>query len=314
MLGIPVYLITGFLESGKTAFLQDVLTSPDFADGTRSLLVVCEQGVEEYDESELARLNVDIVYVENEEDLTREYLEQLQKKYRPLSVFVEYNGMWDPVHLEGENLPKRWEIVQVIALVDGSTFDMFLTNMRSMLSNIFLNAELVIFNRCSLDMDLQKYRRAIKAVNPGAMLSFEDENGEQLELGKEQPPYDLNADVIEIEDQDFGLWFLDASDSKERYDGKKVSFRAKVMIPPRFAPGCFVPGRNAMTCCANDIRFIGYICSWDGVSKLTNKQWVTLTAVVKYENRREYGGEGPVLYAEKVENAAPPAEDLVYFN
>ncbi len=314
MMEIPVYLITGFLESGKTAFLKDVLASPDFADGTRSLLMVCEQGVEEYDANELAHGNIDVVYVENEEDLTREYMEQLQKRYRPLRVFVEYNGMWDPAHLMGENLPRRWEVVQTIALVDGSTFDMFLTNMRSMLSNIFLNAELVIFNRCSLDMDLQKYRRAIKAVNNQAMLSFEDEEGNQLELGKEQPPYDLNAETIRIEDEDYGLWFLDVSDSPERYRDKKVSFRAKVMIPPRFTAGCFVPGRNAMTCCANDIRFIGYVCKYKELSRLKNKQWVNVTAKIRYEYHPEYRAEGPVLYAQEVVPTDPPSDDLVYFN
>ncbi len=158
------------------------------------------------------------------------------------------------------------------------------------------------------------YRRSVKAVNPQAMLAFEDPEGEPLELGKEQPPYDLNADVIEIEDTDFGLWYLDAMDTPERYNGKTVKFKGKVMIPKKFPANTFIPGRNAMTCCENDIRFIGYMCKSKFTDKLQQKQWLEITAEVRYENVPEYGGEGPVLYAKHLKSAEPPASDLVYFN
>ena len=314
MLEIPVYLITGFLESGKTSFMKEVLSSPDFADGTRTLLLQCEEGEEEFDEKELARHNIQIVKAEEEEEVTTAYLEKLQKQYKPYRVFVEFNGMWDSQKFADEILPKRWEVVQTITLVDGSTFDMYLNNMRSLLSNIFRQTEMVIINRCSLDMDLQKFRRAIKAVNQRAMLSFEDKDGNQLELGKEQPPYDLNAEIIDIADTDFGLWFLDAGDTPERYDGKTVRFKAKVMIPRRFPANCFIPGRNAMTCCAEDIRFIGYLCKSKHTDQLKQRAWVEVTAQVKYEYCSEYNGEGPVLYAKHLKSCEAPQEDLVYFN
>ncbi len=314
MLEVPVYLITGFLESGKTTFIKDVLASPDFADGEKTLLILCEEGEEEYDEKEYSRHNIEIVTVDKEEDLTPEYLERFHKYYKPYRVFVEFNGMWDSNRFVQNALPRRWELVQTITIVDGSTFEMYLTNMRSLLSNIFMQTEMVIFNRCSLEMDLNKFRRTVKALNQQAMLAFEDENGNQLELGKEQPPYDLNADIIEVEDTDYGLLFLDMSDTPERYEGKTIRFKGKVMIPRRFPENCFIPGRNAMTCCANDIRFIGYICKSKNVAKLKQKQWVEVTAQVKYEYAREYGGEGPILYAKHLKAVNPPAEDLVYFN
>lgn len=314
MLEIPVYLITGFLESGKTTFIQEVLASPDFADGEKTLLLLCEEGEAEYDEKEYSRHNIEIATVDSEEELTTEYLESCQKYYRPYRVFVEFNGMWDAKKFCDSKLPRRWEIVQVITLVDGSTFGVYLANMRSILSNIFAYTEMVIFNRCSLDMDLQMYRRSVKAVNPQAMLSFEDEEGNPLELGKEQPPYDLNADIIDIDDVDYGLWYLDAMDTPERYAGKTVRFKGKVMKPRKFAANCFIPGRNAMTCCENDIRFIGYICKSKFTEKLKQKQWLEITAEIKYENVPEYGGEGPVLYAKHLKSADPPKEDLVYFN
>ena len=314
MFETPVYLIAGFLESGKTTFIQEVLSSPDFADGARTLLLQCEEGEVEYDEKEFARQNIDVISVEDEDDLTPAWLERCQRRYRPQRVFVEFNGMWDVKKFCEERLPKRWEVVQIITIVDGSTFDMYLTNMRSILNNLFSETELVIFNRCSEEMDLHRFRRAIKGVNQAALISFEDENGEQIELGSQQPPYDLNADIIRIEDVDWGLWFLDMNENPDRYDGKTVQFTAKVMIPKKFAPDCFIPGRNAMTCCAEDIRFIGYICRTKHIGAISPKQWLEVTAEVHYEYRQEYHGEGPVLYAKHLKSAPEPADELVYFN
>ena len=313
MLEVPVYLITGFLESGKTTFIQEVLSSPDFADGARTLLLLCEEGEIEYNKKELNRHNIEIITVEDEEDLNPLNLEVYHKKYKPVRVFVEFNGMWEVNRFILEGLPKRWEVVQTITLVDGSTFGLYLTNVRNVLNNLFSFTELVIFNRCSLDMDLQKYRRAVKALNQQVMLSFEDENGNQLELGKEQPPYDLDADVIRIEDVDYGLWFLDMTDTPDRYRGKTVQFLGKVMIPRKFSPNTFIAGRNAMTCCADDIRYIGYICKAADMSDIRQKDWIEVTAKVAYEYAQEYRGEGPVLHVISIEHKEKPKDELIYF-
>ena len=313
MVQIPVYLITGFLESGKTTFIQEVLDSPDFSDGYRTLLILCEEGEVEYDEKEYSKKNIDLITVENEEDFNSEFMEHCQKYYKPQRVFIEFNGMWDPKKFVEERMIRKWELVQTITIVDGSTFEVYLNNMRSILQNIFSLTELVIFNRCTEQMDLHKFRRSVKGVNQQAMISFEDEEGEQIELGKAEPPYNLNADVIQIDDVDFGLWFLDMNDNPDRYNGKTVRFIGKVMIPGRGAD-FFVPGRNAMTCCANDIRFIGYLCKTKHLKELRQKQWLEVTAEVKYEYASEYGSEGPVLYAKHLKSVDPPKDELVYFN
>ena len=314
MFEVPVYLITGFLESGKTAFIKDVLDSPDFADGQKTLLLQCEEGEEEYNEKELNRHNIEVLTVDSEDELTPEYLERCHRYYKPYRVFVEYNGMWDARKFAEECLPRRWQVVQIITLVDGSTFEVYLNNMRSILTNIFSLTELVIFNRCTSDMDLFKYRRSVKGVNPQVMISFEDDEGNQIELGREQPPYDLNADIIDIDDVDWGLWFLDVNDNPERYDGKTVRFTGQVRIPRSFGDGMFIPGRNAMTCCADDIRFIGYVCKSKHTSSLKQKMWLEVTAQIRYEYMKEYNGEGPVLYAKHLKTVDAPKDELVYFN
>lgn len=311
---IPIYVINGFLESGKTTFLQDVLQGGDFDDGQRGLLILCEEGEEEYDEAALAEMNISIITVDSEEEFDADFLQMCLAHYRPVRIFVELNGMWDGKWLFEGGLPESIEIAQVITLVDGSTFSVYLNNMRSILSNLFLYTEMVVFNRCTEEMDLQSFRRTVRGLNPRAMVYFEDEEGEPLDPGMDVPPYDLDAEVIQIEDVDYGLWYLDAFDNQDRYDGRKVRFRAKVMKSRSLPSGTFVPGRNAMTCCEDDIRFVGCLCKSDFVDELKMRQWIWLTAEVRYEYQREYGEEGPVLYGISYENAEKPQEDTVYFN
>jgi hypothetical protein len=311
---IPIYLITGFLEAGKTSFLQDVLMGGDFDDGQRGLLILCEEGVEEYDEKALANMNISVVSVEEEEEFNVEFLKTCEKHYRPKRIFIEMNGMWDGKWLFGNTMPYHMAIAQVITVVDGSTFSVYINNMRSILSNLFLNTEMVVFNRCSEEMDLQSYRRTVRGLNPRAMVYFEDAEGNPLDPGMDVPPYDLDADVIQIEDIDYGLWYLDVFENEDRYRNRKVRFRAKIMKSRKFGDGIFVPGRNAMTCCADDIRFVGCICKAEFADQLKARQWVYLTATVKYEYSKEYGDKGPVLYGETYELTGAPEEDLVYFN
>lgn len=311
---IPVYIINGFLESGKTTFLQDVLQGGDFDDGRPGLLILCEEGETEYDASELEEMNIQIVTVDSEEEFNRKFLENCISLHHPDRIFMELNGMWDASWIFEGDFPRETAVAQVITVVDGSTFSVYLNNMRSILSNLFLYTEMVVFNRCSENMDLQAFRRTVRGLNPRAMVYFENEEGDPLDPGMDVPPYDLNAEVIQIEDVDYGLWYLDLFENQQRYEGKKVRFRAKVMKSRSFPEGMFVPGRNAMTCCEDDIRFVGCLCRSEFTALLKSRQWIFLTAKVQYEYQQEYGEEGPVLIGESFELAEAPEEDTVYFN
>ncbi len=314
MFSIPLYLINGFLEAGKTSFINDVLTNGDFADGQKTVLILCEEGEVEYSQSELTNLNIVSVTVDNEEEFHVDFLKDCVRKYRPKRIFVEMNGMWDPKWMFEEKLPAGIEIAQVITIVDASTFQVYVNNMKGILSNLFTYTEMVIFNRASEEMPLHAFRRAVRGVNPRAMVYFEDEDANPVDPGMEEPPYDLNADVIQIDDMDYGLWYLDVSDNTDRYEGRKVRFLAKIMKSRQFAENTFIPGRNAMTCCENDIRFVGYLCKADFAGRLKSRQWVWITAEVRNEYAREYGEEGPVLYGISYEEAEKPEDEVVYFN
>ncbi len=310
---VPVYLFLGFLESGKSTFIKETLEDGQFNDGSRGLFISCEEGEVEIDDALLRANRFDTETLDEESSLTEEFLDKCNIAYRPERVFIEYNGMWNPETLFNLNLPGKWEIYQVIMMADASTFALYLGNMRSMVGNMIKYSELVIFNRCSEDQDLPMFRRNVKAVNTSIQTMFEHKDGRMIELGKDIPPYDLTADVIDISDDDYGIWYMDAADDKERYDGRTVRFRAKILKNRKFAKGFFVPGRNIMTCCANDIRFMGFLCKSNHADELKTGQWLTVTADIHYEKRREYNGEGPVLYAKHLTTAEKPDDEIVYF-
>ena len=310
---VMVYLMTGFLDSGKTQFLTFTLKQDYFQIDGKTLLILCEEGEEEYDPMEMLRYGVVIERVEDQEDLTEEWLEEMNKKHEPERVVVEYNGMWKVSDFENLKLPDGWEIEQKLTTVDASTFQMYLTNLKPLFVEMVRGAELVLFNRCEDIKPLAGYRRSVKVVSPQAEVIFEDENGEVENIFEDDVPYDLKAPVIEIAKEDYGIWYVDMMENPDRYKGKVVEFTAKAVKPRTFPSKVFLPGRRAMTCCADDTTFLGYVCKSPYAPKLKPGDWVKIRAKVGFANVSVYRGEGPVLEAEHIE-LAEPIEELVYFN
>lgn len=315
---IPVYVITGFLESGKTTFMQETIQDPGFTTGREhSLLIACEEGMEEYDENVLKKYKTSLCMVEEKENFTLAYLEECNKTYHPDRVLIEYNGVWELKALLEMELPEDWVIVQVITLVNAATFEVYLGNMRSIIMEHFTGTDMVIFNRCTIETPRASYRRNVRAINGRAQVFFEAED-DTVEFPEEELPFDDQAQHIVLEDEDYGIWYVDAMDEPKKYVGKQVTFKGMVFKPPKMRKGSFVPGRFAMTCCADDATFIGFICKTKPdleheVEKLNNREFVTVTATVAYEFQKDYRGKGPVLYLDSLAPAEKPREDFVYF-
>lgn len=307
---IPVYLINGFLESGKTEFIKYTISQPYFQSKSTTLLILCEEGELEYEEALLKKTRTVMEVIEDEEDFTSERLMELEKKYRPERIIIEFNGMWNMKDLK---LPIHWSIDQQITMIDASTFPMYYTNMKSMVAEMVRKSEMIIFNRCDGIKELSNYKRNIKAVNQQAEIIFEDSQGEINEMMEEELPYDLKKAVIDLDDEAYGIWYLDSLDHVERYEGKTVQFVGQVLRPKSFPSDYFVPGRLAMTCCADDMAFLGFACEYEKVSELKEKSWVKVTASITNEYWPDYNGEGPVLHAVKVEKTKAPKEEVINF-
>lgn len=307
----PVYLINGFLESGKSTFLDFTIQQNYFQIKGTTLLILCEEGEVEFKDSVLKNTRTIIERIENEEDFTPANLMELEKRWKPERILIEYNGMWNRKEMA---LPFHWNLEQQITCIDASTFPMYYNNMKSLVTEMIRNSELIIFNRCDSCMDnLATYRRNVKAVNAGAEVVFENAEGEINQIFEEDLPYDLQASTIELDDNTFGIWYMDMMDHTERYEGKEIIFTGMALIQNNFPKGCFVPGRMAMTCCADDMQFLGYICKYEKASELKNRDWVKVTVRPKREFWEGYQGVGPVLYATKVEKTSKPKNDIISF-
>jgi len=310
---IPVFVIHGFLESGKTRFALETLADAYFSEGERNLVLACEEGMEEYDEEILKQSGATLVMLENKSEFNERFLAECQKKYKPTQIVMEYNCMWGMDFLRDMYMPKGWFVAQVITVVDASTFDVYLKNMKSLFMEMAKDSDLIIFNRSNDATPAAAYKRNMRAVNPKAQVVFEKEDGTMLEF-EEEMPFDLDADVIEIEDVDYGIWYIDAMDHPERYDGKTLCFTAMAYTGKHLPEGYFVPGRMAMTCCADDTAFIGFLCRSSYVDRLKQRQWIKVTARAHMEKRPEYNGEeGIVLHSVNIKKAEKPEEELVYF-
>ena len=288
----PVYLVDGILESGKTSFLNFTIRQDYFqVDGT-TLLISCEEGEVEYDEKDLLKDHTVLETIEEPEDLTLSTLRAFEKKYRPERVIIEYNPLWGVNKLRAMEMPPGWGICQEIVIIDGGSYEIYRNNMQSVFTEMVQDADMVIFNRCKTSMSLANYRRGLKVVNPACDISFEDENGDLID----------------------GIFYIDMEDNPKKYGGKTVRFKARAMKSRKEEAEYFVPGRKAMTCCADDTRVIGYICKTPLAKTLRHGQWVQVTAKVAFEYSKQYRGKGPVFYASEVVPCEAPTEEMVYFN
>lgn len=311
---VVVYLMSGFLESGKTSFLKETIGKQYFEiDGT-TVLILCEEGGEEYEPELLKRAKAELVTVEDPEELTLEFLQEIEETYHPERVIFECNGMQPLSSMEALEMPEGWGLIQEITTVDASTFDLYIANMKSLFVEMVRNADMVIFNRCKRQMPLASYRRSVKVVNQGAEIIFEDEKGEIEDIFSDQMPYDLNSDVVKIEDMDYGIWYVDMLDHPERYKGKTVEFQGRARKVRGFPKNELVIGRSAMTCCADDITFLGFICKSEEAQSLGADTWVRARGSVSFEFKRGYRGRGPVITLSSLSQIPALEDELVYFN
>lgn len=308
----PVYIITGFLESGKTKFISEMLADDGFSEGERTLLLCCEEGEEEYDSKLLHRTNIVLEPLDEPEDLKK--LVELDEKYRPERVIIEYNSTWLLQALYSAKKPESWDLAQIITLVDSTTFEIYLKNMRSFMADGLTEADLVIFNRCTEETTKSPYRRTVLAMNNTARIFFENTDGSMDDgVSDEDLPYDVSAKIIEISDTQFGVFYLDAMEHPDRYDGKTIHVKGRAFRMNGMPKGCFVFGRHAMTCCVDDIGGIGYLCKADG--ELPKKDaWIMLTAKVEASFSPIHNRDAIILIAQTINPAKPPEEELVYFN
>ena len=313
MAQIPVYVFTGFLDSGKTKFIQETLEDPRFNAGERTLLLVFEEGEEEYDFSAYPHQNV-FLEVLDQNTVTQKELQTLAKKHKAQRVVAELNGML----LVGDlysRFPDGWVVAQEVMFADSTTFMTYNANMRNLVMDKLVGGQMVVFNRLEPGADVMPFHKIVRAANRRMDILYDYTDGStEFDQIEDPLPFDINADVIEIEDEDFALWYRDVTEEPAKYDGKTVRFKGQVAKLRREKKAMFAPGRFVMTCCEDDIQFCGVPCNFIGSAMLEPRSWVDVTASVRAEKHYLYNGElGPVLTAISVKAAEPAARDVVTF-
>ena len=308
---VPIFMVNGFLESGKTQFIKFTMEQDYFKTDDDTLLLLCEEGEEEYPEDLLERNHTHLINIGSLEDIEPEKIDSLIEKYRPERIIIEWNGTWQQ---DTFKLSDKYFVNQYISIFDTSSLDLYIKNMKALMGPMLKDSELVICNRAD-DIDEEKlssYYIALKAMASEAEIVFEGKDGEIRGDFSIQLPYDIDADKIKIDEKAFGIFYIDAMERPDRYDGKEVEFTAQVLKPRGIPSASFVAGRRAMTCCEADIQFLGFICMYAGSANLQNKDWVKVKAKIKAEKSRQYGGKGPIMYVSQT-ILTGPIEGLVQF-
>ena len=310
---LPVFVINGFLEAGKTQFMKFTMQQEYFRTDGNTLLIVCEEGEEEYDEELLESTHTTAKYIDDINDLTLKKMEELTKEVNPERILIEWNGLWEQDKLE---IPNIWFINQMITIFDTSTLDLYIKNkdLKAYMGKMLRNSELVICNRADdIDEDtLSAYHLQIKAMAPNAEIIFEGEEGEITGDFSINLPYDLDDAKLVIKPEDYGIFYVDTMDRPEKYDGKEVEFTAQVVRPNGIDDDILITGRRAMTCCEADIQFLGFVCKYKGAKNFKNKDWVKVKGKIKFEMNKQYRAKGPVIYATEV-LLTGPIDGLVQF-
>ena len=319
---MPVYLFTGFLDAGKTTFIQDALESKDFGEDENTLLLLCEEGEEEYaperfycDGGEI----VTIERIEEETDISPFLLNSLAKKSGATRVIIEWNGMWRLPELL-ENMPRSWIIYQEVMLVDATTFLMYNTNIRQQTFEQLQGAEMVAFNRCRRGEDFEEWQMQVhkicRVANRKSQIIYEfGPNDILLDDIADPLPYDMTKDLLDIGDEDYAEWYRDINEKQDEYEGKEIIIKGRAVVGDELPPGKFIFGRHVMTCCEADIQFAGLLCRFDEgkTSALNNGTWVRIRARVKNEYDPIYEEVGPVMYCSEVSEEEPCQPEVATF-
>lgn len=310
---VPVYLFTGFLESGKTKFLQETLEDPRFNSGERTLLIMCEEGIEELSPDTFASSDVFIRYVDEVEDLSEGNLQRWLLEANAERVIVEYNGMWmlDDFYM---NMPPNWAVYQEFMFADAGSFLTYNANMRQLCYDKLKSCELIVFNRFPKDADIMPFHKIVRAANRACDIAYESLDGSVKYDDIVDPlPFNKKAKLIEIADGDYAIWYRDLNEDLDSYHGKKVSFKAQVALSEDLEEDELIVGRQMMTCCADDIAFAGLIAVGNSRVDLENSQWIKLTASITIEEHPGYDRPGPVLKVIELSPCTPPAEAVASF-
>lgn len=310
---VAVYLFTGFLEAGKTKFITETMRDPNFNDGKRKYLIItCEDGEEEYEPENLPD-NISFASFDDVQRITPDRLSAMQKRAGADVVVVEYNGMWTLDNFYNA-LPQNFMVYQEIFIADSTTILSYNMNMRQLVVDKLTSCEMAVFNRVSEATDKMALHKLVRGVSRKSNICYENLDGDiEFDEIEDPLPYDINADTVEIKDDDFAIFYRDMTEDMSKYLGKTLKFKGIVALDDSLPSGQFAVGRHIMTCCEDDIAYRGVVAKGMSSLKLKTRDWVILEGVLVEEYSKLYRGNGPVLQVKKIQKAEKPTQEVATF-
>lgn len=293
MFKLPIFIINGFLDSGKTQFILVTIHRDNFYTRGSTLLLVCEEGENEYNQDDLKKYKTDIVFLK-EDELNAKNLDKLYHQYKPNRIVMEMNMMFDQTKI---SFPNYFEIAQYITLIDGETFPIYYNNMRQKFTDVIKLSDVVAFTKLKSREPLSSYQTGLKVTNSQCLYCLIDENCVSTEQAFQTPlPYDKEKDEIVIEDNDFGTFYIDTFDNRPDYEDKVIVFNAWVVKSDKLNSNEFIAGRKVLNCCAEDVQLFGFLVKTSFAKNLKHDSWARIKAKCKIEYNEEYSEEEVILY------------------
>ncbi|MEE1037581.1 MAG: GTP-binding protein [Eubacterium sp.] len=304
---MPVFLCTGLSGSGKTTLIKDTVMTQEWMEDGKTLLILCEEGEVTYSDEYLKEKNIAVVRPLSMDEMTAEFFDNLVEEYKPSQVVIECNGLWDLSQFMMLMYPEDWDLQGVYSTVDGKDFAERNAEEKEAVFANLTDSDLVIVNRCPEGFDRREMRRALRMVNPGADMIFEDMEGNVIEPDEEDLPYDVTSETVVIADEDFGVFYLDTFDNPKVYEGKKVQVKVQTLNPVDGYENMFIAARKMTT---GETEFYGYPCKYQGEAEFAEEAWKTVTAEIKYEYLEDDDEKQPVMYLLEMQDAQP-CEDII---
>ena len=310
-----VYFFTGFLDSGKTSVISEWAMSDSFEE-KKIVILTTEEGDIEYDDIDFGNTNPVIINKETDE-VNRDLMFAIEKEHKPDVLFMEWNGSVSPSKFFDEvDVPQRWALAAAVCTVDATTYSEYYRNMQTFFAEYYRFCDTIIFNRVDPEVNnIPKLRGSVKSLNPGANLTFIDKDNNMIDIGN-YLPYDLSKDVCEIVPDDFGLFYTDALDNFERYNGKVVKLTGQAVMFREFKNRAFALQRRAYTCCADDIGAINLLCFYEVKRGFPVGSWLKVTGRIRYFEEKQNGQtiKVPALEVSDYAVTTKPENEIIYFS
>lgn len=297
---IDTRLVYGFLDAGKTTYIEDCILNDYFYKYGTTLILCFEQGEAGYDAEKLLEKRTHVAYFDGREDVS-EFCRNQIKDVSPDRIYVEMNSMMPELR---KKLPAEMDIKAVVTWIDWSTMALYLANFRQMMGQMVSESRQITFRGCPSRELLSPYSQAFRLMNRNASYLREDPMGYHEKAFDLFLPYSLEEEVITVSAEHYLAFWLDAAEHPEHYEGKKLSFTGPLELRRITDTSPWFAGRVVMTCCMADLQFMSFELLWNDLASISGG-WITLDAHGE-TGSDEYGRKVLKLTAEKVEKVPAP--------